>query len=205
MESLADIKQWIEEAVPGAQVEILNNDSPCEQHSLIIGTAHGAAVARFLCNDDRLRLDYCSNATGVDYPDRIEIKQEKVTRIIEGEEKEETQETEIHHPGFLEAVYHLYSMSLKQGPVIIRLRTGNRSDDVKLPSLTPIWRSCDFQEREIYDLYGIEFTHHPDLRRILMWDEFTDFPMRKDYVEPDDYEYEPTPHNEVLEKAKSHL
>jgi Respiratory-chain NADH dehydrogenase, 30 Kd subunit len=43
---------------------------------------------------------------------------------------------------------------------------------------------------------------HPDLRRILMWDEFKGFPMRKDYVAPDDYEYEPTPHDQVLEKVK---
>ncbi|PYK59642.1 MAG: hypothetical protein DME21_12720, partial [Verrucomicrobia bacterium] len=48
------------------------------------------------------------------------------------------------------------------------------------------------------------FDGHPDLRRILMWDGFQDYPMRKDYVEPDDYEYEPTPHDEVLEKAKRH-
>ena len=44
----------------------------------------------------------------------------------------------------------------------------------------------------------------PHLRRILMWDEFEDHPMRKDYVEPDDYEYEPTPHDDVLAKAKQH-
>jgi NADH-quinone oxidoreductase subunit C len=73
-----------------------------------------------------------------------------------------------------------------------------------LPSLTPVWRGAEFQEREIYDLYGIAFDSHPDLRRILMWDGFQDYPMRKDYVEPDDYEYEPTPHDRVLEKAKRH-
>ena len=63
---------------------------------------------------------------------------------------------------------------------------------------------AELQEREAYDLYGIIFDGHPDLRRILMWDGFKDFPMRKDYVEPDDYEYEPTPHDEVLEKTKQH-
>ena len=78
-------------------------------------------------------------------------------------------------------------------------RTGPRR---AFPSLTPIWRSAEFQEREIFDLYGIRFDHHPDLRRILMWDEFEDHPMRKDYREPDDYEYEPTPHDQVLERAK---
>ena len=111
---------------------------------------------------------------------------------------------ETKRPGYLEAVYHLYSMEKKHGPVILRLRTENRTDKNHLPSLTPVWRGCEFQEREIFDLYGIVFDGHPDLRRILMWDGFKDFPMRKDYVEPDDYEYEPTPHDDVLEKAKRH-
>jgi len=60
------------------------------------------------------------------------------------------------------------------------------------------------QEREIYDLYGVIFEGHPDLRRILMWDGFVGHPMRRDYVAPDDYEYEPTPHDEVLDLAKKH-
>ena len=88
--------------------------------------------------------------------------------------------------------------------MIVRLRTKDRVKGTPLPSLTPIWRSAELQEREIYDLYGIRFTGHPDLRRILMWDEFEDHPMRKDYVQPDDFEYEPTPHDDVLERAKAH-
>ena len=75
---------------------------------------------------------------------------------------------------------------------------------MELPSLTPIWRSAEFQEREIFDLFGIVFTGHPDLRRLLMWDEFKDHPMRRDYVEPDDFEYEPTAHDEVLARALAH-
>jgi NADH-quinone oxidoreductase subunit C len=71
-------------------------------------------------------------------------------------------------------------------------------------SLTPVWRSCEFQECEVFDLFGVVFHGHPDLRRILMWDQFQDFPMRKDYVEPDDYEYEPTPHDAILDKARRH-
>jgi NADH-quinone oxidoreductase subunit C len=95
-------------------------------------------------------------------------------------------------------------MTHKHGPVIIRMRTADRADGAALPSLTPIWRSAEFQEREIFDLYGIRFDGHPDLRRILMWDEFEDYPMRKDYREPDDYEWEPTPHDEVLARAKQY-
>jgi NADH-quinone oxidoreductase subunit C len=91
-------------------------------------------------------------------------------------------------------------MELRHGPVIFRLRTKNRAEGVHVPSLTPVWRGCELQEREVFDLYGVRFEGHPDLRRILMWDEFKDHPMRKDYQEPDDYEYEPTAHDEVLEK-----
>jgi NADH-quinone oxidoreductase subunit C len=151
-----------------------------------------------------LRFDFCSNATGVDWLDRVVTKKVKVKKIIEGAEKEveETQQETIS--GYLEAVYHLYSIQHKHGPVIIRARTNDRAADALLPSLTPIWRSAEFQEREIFDLYGIRFDGHPDMRRILMWDEFKDYPMRKDYREPDDYEYEPTPHDDVLEKAKQH-
>jgi len=119
-------------------------------------------------------------------------------------EKEVEETVEKRIPGCLEAVYHLFSMERKHGPVILRQRTANRTDQVQVASLTPVWRGCELQEREIYDLYGVVFESHPDLRRILMWDEFKDHPMRKDYVEPDDYEYEPTPHGSVIEKAKKH-
>ena len=124
--------------------------------------------------------------------------------MVDGVEKEVDQTIEQKIPGYLEAVYHLYSMTHKHGPVIIRMRTADRAEGARLPSLTPVWRSAEFQEREIFDLYGIRFDGHPDLRRILMWDEFEDHPMRKDYVQPDDFEWEPTPHDDVLARAKQH-
>lgn len=204
METPEQIKARIESSVPGASVTVLQNDAPCAQHSLLVDAAHGLAVAKFLRDDSELRLDYCSNATGVDWPEKVEKIKTKVKKIVDGTEKEVEEISEKHSGGYLETVYHLYSMAKKHGPVILRLRTGNRADQNHLPSLTPVWRSCEFQEREIFDLYGIIFDGHPDLRRILMWDEFKDHPMRKDYVEPDDYEYEPTPHDEVLAKAKAH-
>jgi NADH-quinone oxidoreductase subunit C len=198
------IKTQIESAVPGVTLEIVANDSPSGQRSLLLDRDHAVAVARFLRDDPALRLDYCSNVTGVDWLDAELIERVKVKRVVDGAEKEIEEVRKTKRPGYLEAVYHLYSMELKHGPVILRLRTENRSDKNNLPSLTPVWRGAEFQEREIYDLYGIAFDGHPDLRRILMWDEFKDHPMRKDYVEPDDYEYEPTPHDDVLEKAKQH-
>ena len=212
MKTVEEIKAAIVAAVPGAGVEIVSNPSPSAQHSLLLKPENMVAIAHFLRDDAELALDFLSNVTGVDWLDKEVVEKVKVTKpvtkTVDGVEQtvEETvEETRKQvEPGYLEAVYHLYSMRKKHGPVVIRMRTANRTDKVELPSLTPVWRSAEFQEREVFDLYGIVFTGHPDLRRLLMWPEFTDFPMRKDYVEPDDFEYEPTPHDKVLERAKAH-
>lgn len=212
MKTVEEIKAAIEQAVPGAAVEIIPNPSVSGQHSLRLRPSTAIAVATFLRDDADLSLDFLSNATGVDWPDKEVSEKVKVTRtvtkIVDGVETsaEETVEETVKRivPGCLEAVYHLFSVAKKHGPVIIRMKTGNRTDQVSLPSFTPIWRSAEFQEREIFDLFGIVFTGHPDLRRLLMWDEFQDHPMRRDYVEPDDFEYEPTPHDEVLKRAEAH-
>jgi NADH-quinone oxidoreductase subunit C len=204
VESLDQITARLEAAVPGAALEIIPNANPAGQQSLLVDNAHALAVAQFLRDDSSLRLDYASNVTGVDWLDTVIQEKRKVPQVIEGIEREIEVSSERKRPGYLEVIYHLYSMALKHGPLVLRLRTANRSDNARVPSLTPIWRGAEFQEREAYDLYGIIFEGHPDLRRILMWDEFKDFPMRKDYVEPDDYEYEPTPHDDVLEKSKRH-
>ena len=204
METLEQIKARAEAAVAEAKIDIVINPGPSQQSSLLIDNEHAPAVARFLCDDPALRLDFCSNATGVDWLDRTVKKTVKVKKVIDGVEKEVDETQEEFFPGYLEAVYHLYSMAHKHGPLVIRMRTADRADGARLPSLTPVYRSAEFQEREIFDLYGIRFDGHPDLRRILMWDEFVDHPMRKDYREPDDYEYEPTPHDDVLQRAKQH-
>jgi NADH-quinone oxidoreductase subunit C len=204
MESLEQLKMRLESALPDARFEIIANAAVAGQSSLLVDPARARAAAEFLRDDPACRLDFCSNVTGVDWPDRIEKTKTKVRKVIDGVEKEVEETTERTIPGFLEVVYHLYSMALKHGPVILRQRTADRAGNCRVTSLTPVWRSCEFQEREAYDLFGVIFDGHPDLRRILMWDEFKDFPMRKDYVEPDDYEYEPTPHDDVLERAKEH-
>ena len=209
MKTAAEVLQAIKAALPQAGVELVNNPGPSAQHSLRLAPADALAVAVFLRDDAELALDYCSNATGVDWPDKEISEKVKVTKVVDGpdgtKEEKVVEETVKHiEPGYLEAVYHLFSMKHKHGPVILRMRTVNRTDQVALPSLTPVWRSAEFQEREIFDLFGIVFAGHPDLRRILMWDEFEDHPMRRDYVDPDDYEYEPTPHDEVLKRAQEH-
>jgi len=202
MISAEPIQKRILEKFPEATCQLIPNEAPNSQPSLLLGNDHAFEIAKWLRDDPELKLDYLSNATGVDYLDTVLKNKTKVKKIVDGVEKEVEEISETKRAGFLETVYHLYSMTLKHGPLVIRLRTENRADKVHLPSLTPIWRAAEFQEREIFDLSGIIFDGHPDLRRILMWDAFKDFPMRKDYTEPDDYEYEPTPHDDVLEKAK---
>jgi NADH-quinone oxidoreductase subunit C len=204
VETPEQIKLRLEAALPTAKIEILANECAAGERSLLVDAASGFAVAKFLRDDAQLKLDYCSNVTGVDWPDKELKTKVKKKVVVEGAEKEVEEIVETLRSGHLEVVYHLYSMALKHGPIVLRMRTENRADKTHLPSLTPVWRGAEFQEREIFDLYGVIFDGHPDLRRILMWDEFVGFPMRRDYIAPDDFEYEPTPHDEVLIEAKKH-
>lgn len=91
--------------------------------------------------------------------------------------------TGVDYVQHAEVVYHLYSMAKKDGPLTVKVRT--ERDNGHIPSVAPIWRSAEFQEREAYDLVGIQFDGHPDLRRILMWEGFQFHPLRKDYVPED--------------------
>lgn len=117
-------------------------------------------VVQFLKSHATHALDYLSSVTATDYLE------------------------------FLECVYHLYSMSQKLGPVVLKVRVPRKNPEV--PSLVSVFRGAEFQEREVYDMYGIRFTGHPDLRRIFMWEGFEGYPMRKDYQQED---------SEVLETA----
>ncbi len=184
----------LREALPSAEVSLRKNPGPSGQHSLLVGCDSLLDVCRFVRDTPDLAFDFLSNVTGVDWPDAA-----KADTIATSEDG-----TSAPAGGILEVVYHLYSTSLRTGPLVLRARTVDRDKQARIPSIVSVYRSAEFQEREIFDLYGIEFIGHPDLRRILMWDEFMDHPMRKDYVAPDDYEYEPTPHETVLEKARLH-
>src|SRR4026208_1932886 len=139
MPPIDEIKTRAEQAIPGAKIEIVPNPSPASHPPLLLDNEHAAAVAKFLRDDPALQLDYCSNVTGVDWLDRKLTKKVKVKKIVEGEEKEVDETQEEVFPGYLEAVYHLYSMSQKHGPVIVRTRTNDRGEGARLPSLTPIY------------------------------------------------------------------
>lgn len=102
---------------------------------------------------DELGFNYLSSVTGVDLPE----------------------------DGKLEAVYHFYNIEKGGGAVVVKVQTDR--NNACIPSLTPIWPGADFQEREIWDLYGIRFEGHPDMRRILTWDGFHGHPLRKDWRE----------------------
>lgn len=86
--------------------------------------------------------------------------------------------TAVDYTDYLEIVYHLYSLPL--GYAVI-LKTRCEDGNAEVPSVTQIWPSANFQEREVYDLLGVVFTGHPDLRRILLPDEFSGHPLRKSY------------------------
>lgn len=102
---------------------------------------------------DKYGYDYLSCATGVDYLEQ----------------------------GQCEMVYHLYNT--KAGGTALVLKAQTPRDNAELPSLVSVYPGADFQEREAWDLYGIKFTGHPNLQRILMWEGFHGHPMRKDWKE----------------------
>lgn len=103
---------------------------------------------------DELGFNYLSSVTGVDLIDENKM----------------------------EVVYHTYSIDKGGSALVLKVQVDR--DDAVVPSLVPVWPGADFQEREAWDLFGIRFEGHPDLRRILTWDGFDGHPMRKDWKEP---------------------
>ena len=111
-------------------------------------------VSRFLRDRNPTRFDYLVSLTSVHYEDAIEL------------------------------VYHLDSTA-KPGQVIqLRVRTDEAEGVGAVPSVVAIWPGADFQEREVYDMMGVRFSGHPDLQRILMWEGYAGWPLRKDFLEP---------------------
>ncbi|GMV51164.1 NADH-quinone oxidoreductase subunit C [Nitrospirales bacterium NOB] len=109
-------------------------------------------VAHFLRHDPLMTFDYIVHVSSVDWPD--------------DEER-------------FEVVYEVYSIRARQR---IRLKARVPESDCIVDSLTDIWKGADFMEREVYDMMGIRFRNHPDLRRILMPDEYDEgYPLRKDF------------------------
>ncbi len=91
--------------------------------------------------------------------------------------------TAVDYLDFLESVYHFYSIEKKSSALVLRVRV--KKDSSPIPSLVSLYKSAELQEREAFDTFGIEFSGHPDLRRLFMWEEFVGFPLRKDYIQED--------------------
>jgi NADH-quinone oxidoreductase subunit C len=84
----------------------------------------------------------------------------------------------------IEVVYHLYSYAHRHAFV---LKVGAPRDNPVVPTVAPVWSHAEWQEREVFDLLGVVFEGHPDLRRILMPEDWPGHPLRKDFVEPEEY------------------
>jgi NADH-quinone oxidoreductase subunit C len=83
---------------------------------------------------------------------------------------------------YFEMVYHLLSM-VNNHSVVLKAKCWGR-DDLTVPSVTSLWQGADFQEREVYDLMGVNFSGHYNLKRLMLWEGFPGHPQRKDYLEP---------------------
>jgi NADH-quinone oxidoreductase subunit C len=113
-------------------------------------------VLRFCRDDPEIRFDVLMDLTAVDY---------------------------LRYPGRefgprFEVVYHLYSLPHNHR---VRLKVRVEEDDAQVPSAVPLWPIANWFEREVWDMFGIRFDGHPDLRRLLMYEEFHGHPLRKDY------------------------
>ena len=161
---LETLKSELEARVPGLTLTI-------EGTTLVIPREKLLDVCRWLKDAEPLACDYLADLTAVDYPPDPAGGAGLPSEASSAKE------------GRLDVVYHLYSMSKKHGPVTLKVPLPRANPVVA--SVTPIWRGAEFQEREAYDLFGVTFEGHPDLRRILLWDEFEGHPMRKDYVVED--------------------
>jgi len=117
----------------------------------VVERARAAEVLRFLRDDPELAFEMLTDICAVDLLPRT--------------------------PRF-EVIYHLYSVAKNHR---LRVKAQVPEDDAQVPSAAGLYPSADWMEREVWDLYGIRFEGHPDLRRILLYDEFEGFPLRKDY------------------------
>jgi NADH-quinone oxidoreductase subunit C len=88
--------------------------------------------------------------------------------------------TAVDYYDYFEVVYQLTSLQHNHS-LVVKTRCYNREKPI-LPSVVSLWRGADFQEREIYDLFGIGFEGHPNLKRIVLWEGFEGHPLRKDFL-----------------------
>ena len=141
----------IKMSVPGAVVE--SHDLHGDE-TVVLVPSEWKSVCRFLKESPQADMQMLTDLTAVDFPDRDER---------------------------FEVVAHLYSLN-KGHRIRLKSRVGNEdAEGAEIDSLTELWGSANWLERECWDMLGIKFLGHPDLRRILMYPEFVGHPLRKDY------------------------
>lgn len=133
------------------KASILDSHSRLGNETVIVKPEALRDVCTFLRTDDKLKFDMLSDVTAVDYLNR--------------------------QPRF-EVVYHFYSTALRHR---LRIRVPLDEKSVEVDSISDLFKSALWGEREVFDMYGVVFRGHPDLRRILMYPEFEGHPLRKDY------------------------
>ncbi len=141
---------------------------------VVVEVADLLEVCRFLKEDSRLQFDMLNCISGVDY---LELDPKKAPKA-----------------GFdphLEVVYHLSSLRHRHRVVVKvllpRWKDNKPGELPEVPSVTSLWPTADWHEREVYDLSGVWFTGHPELTRILLADDWVGHPLRKDYEYPLEY------------------
>lgn len=170
MKTAEEIFKLLKEKFGDSIIE-LKSDVPVEPY-ITIDSLKIDEVCLFLRDDEELKFDNCMNLSGVDDASGTKEAQPDGSLVIVG--------------GTLSVVYHLESVYLKH-KLILKVSVPRENPQVK--SVADIWRSADWNEREAYDLYGINFINHPDLRRILMpYDWEAGYPLRKDYKNPEFYQ-----------------
>ena len=170
--TLADIITLLEAefgpAITGKDVTALDPFAAVDPATLV-------EVCTFLRDDSRLRFELLNDISGVDY---LEPDARKLAKA-----------------GFdphLEVVYHLSSFTFPGRRFTLKVILPRWKDDVPgelpgVPSVVGVWRTADWQEREVYDLLGVAFAGHPDPRRILLAEDWVGHPLRKDYEYPLEY------------------
>lgn len=134
--------------------KILATSSACGDDTAVVEPSAWLEIAQFLRDDPRCRMQMMVDLCGVDYPDRV--------------------------PRF-EVVMHLHSLELAHRVRMKACVGGPEGERAEIASVTSVWTGANWFERQTYDLMGIVFLGHPDLRRILLYPEFVGYPLRKDY------------------------
>ena len=143
-------------------------------------------IARFLKEDDRFQMNFLMDLTAVDYLTFGKQEQARGAHVPSGVPVPQPMTISDAEPwpgpavpsARFEVVYHFYSHALKHR---FRLKVPVEEGAAEVDSLTSLWASADWFEREVWDMYGIRFRGHPNLKRILMYSQFEGHPLRKDY------------------------